>query len=84
MSLITCFSLVLTLMIINSVMGLFIGVDFYLLLLGILTLGFTVALILFDSKRIFSSKVAKYNVKSNTVRRVKKVQTQYKVRRKIS
>lgn len=84
MSLITCFSLVLTLMIINSVMGLFIGVDFYLLLLVILTLGFTVALILFDSKRIFSSKVSKYNVKGNTVRSVKKVQAQYKVRRKVS
>lgn len=84
MSLITCFSLVLTLMIINSVMGLFIGVDFYLLLLVTLTIGFTIALTLFDSKKIFSSKVTKHNVKSNTVRYVKKVHTQPKVRRKIS
>lgn len=84
MSLITCFSLVLTLMIINSVMGLFIGVDFYLLLLVTLTIGFTIALTLFDSKKIFSSKVTKRNVKSNTVRYVKNVHTQPKVRRKIS
>lgn len=84
MSLITCFSLVLTLMIINSVMGLFIGVDFYLLLLVTLTIGFTIALTLFDSKKIFSSKVTKHNVKSNTVRYVKNVHTQPKVRRKIS
>ena len=65
-------------------MGLFIGLDFYLLLLGILTLGFTIALTLFDSKKIFSSKVDKYHAKSNTVRYVKRVQTQSKVRRKIS
>lgn len=84
MSLITCFSLVLTLMIINSVMGLFIGVDFYLLLLVTLTIGFTIALTLFDSKKIFSAKVTKRNVKSNTVRYVKNVHTQPKVRRKIS
>ena len=84
MSAIICFSLTFTLMIINAVMGIFIRLNFYLLLFGILTLGFTVALTLFDSKQIFYSKKVKKSVKSNTVRKAKKVESQTKTRRKIS
>lgn len=84
MSAIICFSLTFILMIINAVMGIFIRLNFYLLLFGILTAGFTVALTLFDSKKIFYSKNVKKPVKSNTVRKVKKVESQTKARRKIS
>lgn len=86
MSAIICFSLTFTLMIINAVMGIFIRLNFYLLLFGILTTGFTVALTLFDSKNIFYSKKVKKPVKSKTVRKAKtkKVEHQTKVRRKIS
>ena len=86
MSAIICFSLTFTLMIINAVMGIFIRLNFYLLLFGILTTGFTVALTLFDSKNIFYSKKVKKSVNSKMVRKAKakKVEHQTKVRRKIS
>ena len=58
MSVAICFSLIFTLMIINAAMGLFIKFDFYLLLFGVLTIGFTMALVLFDSNIIFSPKKA--------------------------
>jgi len=67
MSAIVCFSLTLTLMIINAVVGISIRLNFYLLLFTILTAGFTVALTLVDSKTIFYSKKVKKPVKSKTV-----------------
>ena len=81
MSAIVCFSLTLTLMIINAVVGIS---NFYLLLFTILTAGFTVALTLVDSKTIFYSKKVKKSVKSKTVRKTKKVQSHTKAKRKIS
>lgn len=84
MSAIICFSLTFTLMIINAVMGIFIRLNFYLLLFGILTVGFTVALTLFDSKKIFYSKKIKKPVNSKMVIKDKKVESQTKARRKIS
>ena len=84
MSAIVCFSLTLTLMIINAVVGISIRLNFYLLLFTILTAGFTVALTLFDSKKIFYSKNVKKHVNRNTVRKAKKVESQTKTRRKIS
>ena len=84
MSAIVCFSLTLTLMIINAVVGISIRLKFYLLLFTILTAGFTVALTLVDSKTIFYSKKVKKPVKSKTVRKTKKVQSHTKAKRKIS
>ena len=84
MSAIVCFSLTLTLMIINAVVGISIRLNFYLLLLTILTAGFTVAVTLVDSKTIFYSKKVKKPVKSKTVRKTKKVQSHTKAKRKIS
>ena len=84
MSAIICFSLTFTLMIINAVMGIFIRLNFYLLLFLILTAGFTVALTLFDSKKIFYSKKVKKPVNSKMVRKAKKVESHTKARRKIS
>ena len=80
MSAIVCFSLTLTLMIINAVVGISIRLNFYLLLFTILTAGFT----LVDSKTIFYSKKVKKSVKSKTVRKTKKVQSHTKAKRKIS
>ena len=84
MSAIVCFSLTLTLMIINAVVGISIRLNFYLLFFTILTAGFTVALTLVDSKTIFYSKKVKKPVKSKTVRKTKKVQSHTKAKRKIS
>ena len=84
MSAIVCFSLTLTLMIINAVVGISIRLNCYLLLFTILTAGFTVALTLVDSKTIFYSKKVKKPVKSKTVRKTKKVQSHTKAKRKIS
>ena len=84
MSAIICFSLTFMLMIINTVMGIFIRLNFYLLLFGVLTAGFTVALTLFDSKKIFYKKKVKRPANSNTVRKVKKVEVKTRARKKIS
>ena len=83
MSAMICFSLVFTLMIINVIMGIFIELSFYLILLGILTLGFTFALTLFDSKKIFYSKNVKKPIKSKTASKSKKSESSHsKVRRR--
>lgn len=88
MSAVICFSLTFSLMIINAVMGIFIRLNFYLLLFAILTIGFTVGLILFDSKKIFYPKKIKKTIKKTINRKIvtktKKVESQTKARRKIS
>ena len=84
MSAIASFSLIFTLVILNAIMGIFVSFAFCLLLFGVLTVGFTVGLILFDSKRIFIKKKVKKPVKRNTARNVKKVDSSTKVRKKIS
>ena len=85
MSVAICFSLIFMLMIINVAMGLFIKFDFYLLLFGVLTIGFTMALVLFDSNVIFSSKKVKQPIKRKQVtNKVKKIESHSKVRRKVS
>lgn len=84
MSAVVCFSLTFTLMIINSVVGISVRLNFYLLLFTILTAGFTVALTLVDSKTIFYSKKVKKPVKSKMIRKAKKVQIHTKAKRKIS
>lgn len=84
MSAIVCFSLTFTLIIINAAMGIFIRFNFYLLLFAILTAGFTVALTLFDCKKIFYKKKVKKPVNKKTSNKTRKVQAQTKVKRKIS
>ncbi len=84
MSAIVSFSLIFTLIMLNAIMGIFISFDFCLLLFGILTIGFTLGLILFDSKRIFAKKKVKKPIKRNTARNVKQVDSRTKVRKKIS
>ena len=80
-----CFSLTFTLMMVNAAMGLFMELGFYLLLFAVLTIGFTIALVLFDSNVIFSSKKAKQQIKRKPVtNKTKKVESHSKVRRKIS
>lgn len=70
---------------VNSIMGIFIGLGYYLLIFGVLVLGLSVGLLLFDSKNIFSKK------KVTKVSKTKKANTSNKkqvysneVRRKIS
>lgn len=84
MSAIVSFSLIFTLVILNAIMGIFVSFAFCLLLFGVLTLGFTVGLILFDSKRIFMKKKVKKPVKRNAARNVKQVDSRTKIRKKIS
>ena len=84
MSAVICFSLTFSLMIINAVMGIFIRLNFYLLFFAILTIGFTVGLILFDSKKIFYPKKIKKTINRKIVTKTKKVESQTKARRKIS
>lgn len=84
MSAIVSFSLIFTLVILNAIMGIFVSFAFCLLLFGVLTLGFTVGLILFDSKKIFMKKKVKKPVKRNAARNVKQVDSRTKIRKKIS
>ena len=52
--------------------------------IAILTIGFTVGLILFDSKKIFYPKKIKKTINRKIVTKTKKVESQTKARRKIS
>ena len=84
MSAIVSFSLIFTLVILNAIMGIFVSFTFCLILFGVLTIGFTAGLILFDSKRIFMKKKVKKPVKRNAARNVKQVDSRTKIRKKIS
>lgn len=84
MSAIVSFSLIFTLVILNAIMGIFVSFAFCLLLFGVLTLGFTVGLILFDSKKIFMKKKVRKPIKKSSARNIKNVDSRVKVRKKIS
>ena len=77
-------SLIFTLVIINVIMKISIDFNFYLLLLSILTIGFTVGLTLFNSKKIFMKKKVKKSSNNNKTRKVKNVDYRINVRKKIS
>ena len=77
-------SLIFTLVIINVIMKISIDFNFYLLLLSILTIRFTVGLTLFNSKKIFMKKKVKKSSNNNKTRKVKNVDYRINVRKKIS
>lgn len=56
MSSIICFLLTFTLIIVNAIMGIFIGLDYYLMMFVVLTVGLTFGLVLFDYQKIFYNK----------------------------
>lgn len=56
MSSVICLLLTFTLIIVNAVMGIFVGLDYYLMMFTVLTVGLTFGLVLFNYKKIFFSK----------------------------
>ncbi|MGL5313135.1 MAG: hypothetical protein ACRC92_07800 [Peptostreptococcaceae bacterium] len=82
MSAAASFCLTFALIIINAVMGVFIGLNYYAAIFTLLFIGLSIGLILFDSKQIFSKrKVRKVAKTSNAKRRHHRSN---EVRRKIS
>ena len=88
MSIIASFSMTFALLIINSLMKIFITVDYYFMIFSFMTVGLIIGLVLYESKSIFSKKKSKVNKKANNnkvVRKTTKQETQGQVRkRKIS
>ncbi len=88
MSIIASFSITFALLIINSLMRIFITVDYYFMIFSFITVGLIIGLVLYESKSIFSKKKKKINKKVNiskVVRKTTKSKTQSQVRkRKIS
>ena len=88
MSIIASFSMTFALLIINSLMRIFITVDYYFMIFSFITVGLIIGLVLYESKSIFSKKKKKINKKVNiskVVRKTTKSKTQSQVRkRKIS
>ena len=88
MSIIASFSITFALLIINSLMRIFITVDYYFMIFSFITVGLIIVLVLYESKSIFSKKKKKINKKVNiskVVRKTTKSKTQSQVRkRKIS
>lgn len=84
MSTAICFSLTFALILVNAIMGIFIGLNYYFTMAWMLTVCLSFGLILFDSKRIFSKKKRVLNKAkdNNDVRRRKQQSIQSK--RKIS
>ena len=85
MSSIICFLLTFTLMIVNAVMGIFIGLDYYLIMFTVLTAGLTFGLILFNYQKIFYNKKKIQKNKNSIPNKVKRdnrrevVQTKRKI-----
>lgn len=77
-------SLIFTLMIVNVIMKISIDFNIYLLLFSVLTIGFTLGLTLFNSKKIFMKKKVKKSSNNNKTRKVKHVDSRTNVRKKIS
>ncbi len=88
MSIIASFSITFALLIINSLMRIFITVDYYFMIFSFITVGLIIGLVLYESKSIFSKKKKTINKKVNTskvVSKTTKSKTQSQVRkRKIS
>ena len=83
MSAAVCFCLTFALIIINAVMGVFIGLGYYFMLFGVISLGSAISLILIDAKRIFAKKKVQKVAKPSNVTR-KTQQRSRHIRRKIS
>ncbi len=85
MSSVICLLLTFTLIIVNAVMGIFIGLDYYLMIFTGLTVGLTFGLVLFNYKKIFFSKKKIQKSKSSVSSKVKRdnyrevVQTKRKI-----
>lgn len=72
MSSVVCFLLTFTLIIVNAVMGIFVGLDYYLMILAVSTLGLTFGLVLYNYKKIFFSKKKIRKNKTLTSNKVKR------------
>ena len=72
MSSVICLLLTFTLIIVNAVMGIFIGLDYYLMIFTGLTVGLTFGLVLFNYKKIFFSKKKIQKSKSSVSSKVKR------------
>ena len=85
MSSVICLLLTFTLIIVNAVMGVFIGLNYYLMIFTGLTVGLTFGLVLFNYKKIFFSKKKIQKSKSLVSSKVKRdnyrevVQTKRKI-----
>ena len=82
MSTAVSFCLTFALIMINAIMGVFIGLNYYLTICGVLLIGLSVGLILFDAKLIFSKKKVRKVVRKNNSRKRRLYQNE--ARRKIS
>lgn len=77
MSLAICFLLTFVLILINAVMGIFIGLDYYLLMAGALTIALTICVSIFDFKKIVTNKsIVSTKNKSNANANVKRKRQQ--------
>lgn len=74
MSSVVCFSLTFALIIINAIMKIFIGIDYYFMIFSGMTIVSTIGLVLYNSKTIFSKKrkVQKNRVSRKVVRQTSK------------
>lgn len=82
MSAAVCFCLTFALIIINAMMGVFIGLGYYFMLFSVLSLGSAISLILIDARRIFAKKKIQ-KVTTNNVSRKTQQRSRY-TKRKIS
>ncbi|MGL5329941.1 MAG: hypothetical protein ACRDD7_11780 [Peptostreptococcaceae bacterium] len=81
-----CSILTFSLIIINAIMGIFVGLDYYLIMFAILTVCLTIGLTLCNHKNIFASKQTIKKCKKSKINRVSKERNkeELRVKRKIS
>lgn len=89
MSSFACCLLTFLLIIVNGSMGITIGLDIYMMIFGVLTIGLTIGLVMFNYKKIFYNKRKIQKSKpststSNLKNNQKVVSKKNKTKRKIS
>lgn len=75
MSIAICFSLTFALILINAVMGIFIGLNYYFIMASVLTVALSLGLILFNFQKIMTKKPV-VSSKSKASSSVKATRTQ--------
>ena len=86
MSSFTCCLMTFLLIIVNGSMGIFIGLDIYMIIFGVLTIGLTMGLVMCNYKKIFHNKRKLQKSKSSISTRVSRNNQKeaIKTKRKIS
>lgn len=83
-SMMICFAMTFALVLINSVMGVHIGLDYYFLMSGVVTVCLTTGIVLCNARKIFDNKTVHKTRMKNVNANKKQKSHSREIKRKIS